>query len=84
MAAAQSSDHGTDHAAHEKPEDWGWHANLSILARAGGWFSLILLALLLTATHYNNAGTFAILLFMALIVVGLIWDRQQRKTSWRR
>ncbi|MEP6851203.1 MAG: hypothetical protein ABJA87_00825 [bacterium] len=77
--------HGQDQPVHhERPEDWGWHADLGGWARFGGIFSLIVLGLGLTATKYNNAGTVAIVTCMVLIVIGLLVDRQKRRTSWRR
>ncbi|MDQ6936410.1 MAG: hypothetical protein M3140_01655 [Actinomycetota bacterium] len=69
---------------HERPEDWGWHAELGGMARLGGWFSLVFLAVGLTATKYNNAGTVAIVACMVFIALGLLVDRQRRRTSWRR
>jgi hypothetical protein len=69
---------------HEKPEDWGWHADLGKQARLGGYICLVVLAIGLTATHYNNAGTVAILLTMGALVIGLIVDARSRRTSWRR
>lgn len=69
---------------HERPEDWGWHADLHKLAHLGGWFTVVSLLLMLTATHYNGTGSLALLLVAALVVVGLIWDRRARKNAWRR
>lgn len=80
----QEMQHGASGHRHEQPEDWGWHANLGGLARFGGVFSLIALALMLSATQYNRAGTLALVLCMLGIVGGLIWDFQQRRNSWRR
>ena len=45
---------------------------------------MVILALMLTATHYNYAGTIAIGLTMLLMVIALLWDRRQRKLSWRK
>jgi hypothetical protein len=86
MAAVdKSSGHGEvdTHAEHERPEDWGWHADLGKFARAGGYISIVALLIMLTATHYNHSGSGAILIVIGLLVVGLIWDRHQRKTNWR-
>jgi len=84
---AASGEHGvTEHPPrhrHERPEDWGWHGDLGLLARIGGVVTLIALLLMLTATHYNHAGTLALLIFIGLILGGLIWDYQKRRNSWR-
>ena len=86
-----ASDHSAEVAAseqpahpHERPEDWGWHADLGKPARLGGWLSVIALLIMLTATHYNLAGTAALLLTAAAIAGGLLIDARRRKTSWRR
>jgi drug/metabolite transporter (DMT)-like permease len=85
---AGTGEHGvTEHTPrhrHERPEDWGWHADLGLLARIGGVVTLIALLLMLTASHYNHAGDVALLFFIGVVVVGLIWDAQKRRNSWRR
>jgi hypothetical protein len=68
---------------HERPEDWGWHADLGGMARIGGVVTAISLALMITATHYNHAGTLALVLCLAAVLGGLLWDFQRRRTSWR-
>ena len=68
------------HAEHEQPEDWGWHHEFRSGRQIGGWLSFLILAVMLTTTHYNGAGAIAIILTMVLLVGGLIWDRQRRRT----
>lgn len=76
----------TEHAPveHERPEDWGWHADLGRLARIAGWISVLVVLSGLTVPHYNNAGTAAILITAGLMVLALLWDARKRRTSWRR
>jgi hypothetical protein len=82
--AAQSGHQLTDgHAEHERPEDWGWHHEFSSGRQIMGWFTVIVLALLLTTTHYNLAGALGLGITMVLLAGGLLWDRQRRKTQWR-
>lgn len=69
---------------HERPEDWGWNADLGKLARLGGILSIVVLLIGLSATHYNNAGTLAIILTIAALVLGLVVDANHRKKSFRR
>jgi Protein of unknown function (DUF2631) len=69
---------------HERPEDWGWHADLGKPARIAGWLSAIALLIMTTATHYNLAGTAALILTAAAIAGGLLIDVHRRKTAWRR
>lgn len=85
MSGANSS-HEVEHATHEDtgaPEQWGWHHTFSKGRQIGGWLSFLVLLALLTTTHYNRAGSLAILLTMIVLAGGLIWDRQRKKTQWR-
>ena len=85
-------EHASGHSAdvvpaehpHERPEDWGWHADLGKPARIAGWLSAVAVLIMTTATHYNLAGTWALILTAAAIVGGLLFDARRRKTSWRR
>ena len=85
LARTDEGSHSVDvHAVeHEKPEDWGWHHEFTKGRQIGGWFSFLILAVLLTTTHYNHAGSLAIILVMIVLAGGLIWDRQRRRTQWR-
>jgi hypothetical protein len=84
MAADHShGESATAHSEHEKPEDWGWHHEFVRARQVMGWFSVLVLALYLTATHYNRTGTVALILAILLLAGGLIYDRQRRKTQWR-
>lgn len=68
----------------ESAEDWGWHGEWGKFSRIGGWLSAVLLVLIGTATHYNNAGRVALYAFAAALVVALLYDAQRRRTSWRK
>jgi hypothetical protein len=68
---------------HLRPEDWGWHHEFTTGRQVAGWLCVIVLGLFLTSTHYNNAGSLAILLIMLAMIGGLIWDRHRRRTLWR-
>jgi Protein of unknown function (DUF2631) len=89
--AAQHDEHGGHGGVDafgnpaEKPSDWGWNRDFGKLARIGGWLSVIILVLMATrsVTHYNNAGTVALLATAALLVLGLGWDIHRRRTAWR-
>jgi uncharacterized membrane protein len=82
--AAEDAPEGSDaHAAHERPEDWGWHHEFTAGRQIAGWITFIVLGLLLTSTHYNGAGVLATILVMIGLAGGLIWDRQRRRTQWR-
>jgi hypothetical protein len=81
--ALHSSDSSDTHGGHERPEDWGWHHEFATGRQVAGWITFVVLALMLTSTHYNLAGIVGMLLVMAGIAGGLIWDRQRRRTQWR-
>lgn len=75
-----------DYAAHhpdEHPTDWGWHGEWGRGARIGGWVVAVILLLMITTTHYNGAGTVALVSFAAMLVISLLWDVQRRKNAWR-
>ena len=76
-------DYVHDHPS-EHPSDWGWHGEWGRWARVAGWVCLIILLLMITATHYNGAGTVALITFAVLIGLSLIWDIQRRRTAWRK
>ena len=69
---------------HEQPSDWGWHGNFPRATQVAGWLTVIILVLMVTATHYNHSGTGWLLIFAAAIALGLILDIRARKNSWRR
>jgi hypothetical protein len=76
-------DYKRDHPD-EHPSDWGWHGEWGRAARISGWVVAIILLLMITATHYNEQGTLFLSLTAGAIVLALLWDRHQRKNSWRR
>ncbi len=65
------------------PERWGWHHEFRLGRQVGGWMTVIVLGLLLTTTHYNGAGSIALIVFMVLVAGGLVFDLQRRRTEWR-
>lgn len=75
-----------DYAAHhpdEHPTDWGWHGEWGRGARIAGWVVTVILLLMITTTHYNGAGTVALVSFASMLVIALLWDAQRRKNAWR-
>jgi hypothetical protein len=69
----------------ETPSVWGWNDDFGKVARIGGWVTVIVLVLMATksVTHYNGAGTVALLTTAGLLVVGLGWDIHRRRSAWR-
>lgn len=68
---------------HEKPEDWGWHAEAGRWARIGGWLSVIVLLLMNVTTYYNTAQAPWLYGACVILVLLLIRDRFNRKNAWR-
>lgn len=68
----------------EHPTDWGWHGEWGRAARVTGWIVLLVLLVMITATHYNAQGTLFLGLSALALLAVLVWDRQRRKTSWRK
>ena len=78
--------HAADDTApeqHEKPEDWGWHAEMGGLARGAGWVSAASLLLMNLGNHTRHAEDIWITVLALLLVLVLLLDRHRRKNSWR-
>jgi hypothetical protein len=76
------ADYHHDHP-NEHPTDWGWHGEWGRAARIAGWVVVLILLVMMTATHYNHAGAFALGAFAVVLAAMLLWDTQRRKNSWR-
>jgi hypothetical protein len=76
-------DYTVDHPD-EHPEQWGWHGEWGRAARIAGWVIAILMLVMLTATHYNEAGTPWLLGIAVGLIIVLLWDIQRRKNAWRK
>lgn len=87
MAAQEDTEQSREleHAGHrhERPEDWGWHAEMGGIARGFGLVVAIILVLMLTANHERNLENIWLVGIAAAIIGTLIWDRQRRKHAWR-
>ena len=83
LSQAASQDYAHDHPR-EHPSDWGWHGEWGRWARVAGWVCVIILLLMITATHYNGAGAVGLIATAALLVIALVWDIQRRRTAWRK
>lgn len=76
-----------DYAEHhptEHPSHWGWHGAWGRSARVSGWVVVLILLVMITATHYNATGTLSLIVFAAALVLILLWDINRRRTSWRK
>ncbi len=80
---ALPDDYKHDHP-NEHPEDWGWHGEFGKWAIIAGWIVVVILLLMMTATHYNLMGALFLGLSALGLAVGLIYARQVRKNAWRK
>ena len=76
------ADYLADHPQ-EHPEDWGWHGEFGKWALVGGWIVVIILLLMMTATHYNLQGDLFLGLTALGLAIALVYARQVRKNAWR-
>jgi hypothetical protein len=86
VAEDQHTDgHGTDVAhRHERPEDWGWHADLHKPTRIAGLVSAVLLILFVHTTY--NSG-WELVWSVGIGVFLLLWlafDQVRRLRTGRR
>jgi hypothetical protein len=77
------TDYLVDHPE-EHPEDWGWHGEFGKWASVAGWVVVVILLLMMTATHYNLQGTLFLGITAGFLVIGLIFERARRKNAWRK
>jgi hypothetical protein len=75
--------HGETGHRHERPEDWGWHAEMGRTARVAGGVSIILLVLLVLSSHGSKWELVWLIGFAAALAVSLVWDRYRRRNAWR-
>lgn len=68
---------------HERPEQWGWHHEFGKARQIMGWFSVIVLVLMITTTHYNLAGYVGIGIVVVALIGGLLFDRHRTRRQWR-
>jgi hypothetical protein len=76
-----------DYAAHhpdDHPSDWGWHGEWGKVGRIGAWAAIVILLLMITATHYNASGTAWLVFIAGVLIVYQIWDIRRRRNAWRR
>ncbi|HVV12527.1 DUF2631 domain-containing protein [Amycolatopsis sp.] len=68
----------------EPSAEWGWHGSFPKATRIAGWFSAIVLFLMIYNNHENDTeNVWLIGLGVGLIILLLI-DLKRRRTAWRR
>ena len=79
----EQDEHVTAPDRHERPEDWGWHAELGRLSRIAGWLSVLVLLGMNFTPHYNKSQDVWIYGLTIIIVLMLVRDYVRRKNAWR-
>lgn len=68
---------------HERPEQWGWHAEMGKLSRMSAFLVAVVLCLMVLTTHQRHVEDVWLFGIALLIFVVLIWDHRRRKNAWR-
>lgn len=77
-------EHSSVAVRHERPEDWGWHADLHRPARIAGLVSAILLILLAFATVDSGAEKIWSATVGGYMLLWLAFDAVRRMRAGRR
>lgn len=73
-----------EHGPDERPEDWGWHGETGKFGRIGAWAATLFLLLFLVGNEpLVGPGHVAVIGFVVVMVVIMLWDRSRRKNAWR-
>ena len=68
---------------HERPEEWGWHAETGKWGRIGAWISVLVLLSYLIGNHEGRMEDLWIVGIALGMVIILLWDIRRRKNAWR-
>jgi hypothetical protein len=68
---------------HERPEQWGWHAEMGTLSRVSAFLVAVVLCLMVLTTHERHIEDIWLFGIAAVILGTLVWDRRRRRNAWR-
>jgi hypothetical protein len=68
---------------HERPEQWGWHAETGKKGRIGAWIAVLVLLSYLFGNHEGRMEDLWIGGIALVMVIILVWDIRRRKNAWR-
>lgn len=74
---------GAHPVEHERPEDWGWHAETGRKGRIGAWIAVLALLTYLLGNHEGRMEDLWIVGIAFVMVLILLWDIRRRKNAWR-
>ncbi|QWF83034.1 DUF2631 domain-containing protein [Amycolatopsis sp. CA-230715] len=63
---------------------WGWHGTFPKATRIAGWFSALVLFLMLIGNHENNTENVWLVGLGLFLILLLVLDMRKRRTAWRK
>ena len=68
----------------ERPEDWGWHQEFTVVPRVLGWLAVVSLVLMvLFGNHTGQVEDIWVIGTAAVIAGLLVRDAIRRRNAWR-
>jgi hypothetical protein len=68
---------------HERPEDWGWHAETGKKGRIGAVIATLILLSFIIGNHQGKVEDLYIIGIALVMVLIIIADWRRRKNAWR-
>ena len=68
---------------HERPEDWGWHAETGKVSRIAAVVMIALLLVMIVGNHEGRIEDLYLIGAALIILIALIRDHFRRKNAWR-
>ncbi|CAN5386123.1 hypothetical protein BH24ACT9_BH24ACT9_00050 [soil metagenome] len=69
---------------HERPEDWGWHQEFTVVPRVLGWLAVVSLVLMVLFGNHTGQVEDLWTIGTAAVIAGvLVWDTVRRRNAWR-
>jgi hypothetical protein len=79
-AVVRAGEHPVEH---ERPEDWGWHAEMGKWGRRTWWIAPLVVLAFLHGNHQGHVEDVWLIGIAVLMVVVFLYDRTRRKNAWR-
>lgn len=68
----------------EPSAEWGWHGGFPKASRIAGWFSVVVLLVMIYNNHENNTENVWLVGIAVGIAIALLVDLKKQRTAWRR
>jgi len=68
----------------EPSAEWGWHGSFPKATRIAGWFTTIVMFLLMINNHENNTENVWLIGTGLGLIVLLLIDHRRSRNAWRR